>query len=131
MSDPRFPKTSAFSRAFAAEFKAFMSTHGVRGAQIAEKLDRGEGYVSERVNGKRPLDTDDIDALAGLVDGWTGIDLMIELSRRARIALEGPSGELIQGRFGVGGSTEDREIAEEPAAAKKKSRDRGEEPEAP
>lgn len=107
MADPRFPKTSAFSQAFAAEFKAFMSAQGVRGAQIASILDRGEGYVSERVNGKRPLDTEDVDALASLIPGWSGIDLMIELSRRARIAMEGPGAEIIEGRFGVGGIDED------------------------
>jgi hypothetical protein len=114
--EPRFPNTSAFTRAFAAEYKAFMNTHGVKGAQIAESLGRGEGYVSERVNGKRPLDTDDVDALANFVDGWSGIDLMIELARRARIAMHGPVGEIIEGRFGVGTSGEDEPSVKQPPA---------------
>lgn len=110
MVEPRFPQASDFTRAFAAEYKAFMTAHSVKGAQIAEYLGRGEGYVSERVNAKRPLDTADVDALAHYVDGWTGIDLMIELARRARLALVGPSaegGELITGRFGVGTPNQD------------------------
>lgn len=41
------------------------------------------------------------------------------------------AGEVIHAPFGVGGSSEDQEVVEEPAAAKRKSRDRGEEPEAP
>lgn len=102
----RFPKTSAFTRAFAAEYKAFMVSAGIRGADIASVLDRGEGYVSERVNGKRPLDTDDVDALASLVEGWNGIDLMIELSRRAR-----NRGNVIRAEFGVGDSIDDQQAA--------------------
>lgn len=123
VADPRFPKTSEFTRAFAAEYKAFMTSHGVRGAQIAERLGRGEGYVSERVNGKRPLDTDDVDTLASLIDGWSGIDLMIELSRRARIAMEGPSGEVIYGRFPGESAVSEDDLE---AVARKRDPDRGE-----
>ncbi len=69
-----------------------MKESRVTGKQIAEKLDRNIGYVSERVNSKRPLDTEDVDALAMLAgDGWTGRTLMIELARRARLAEEGPA----------------------------------------
>jgi hypothetical protein len=127
VAEPRFPKTRDFTRAFAAEYKAFMASNGVRGAQIAEKLERGEGYVSERVNGKRPLDTDDVDVLASFVEGWTGIDLMIELSRRARIAMHGPerAGELIEGRFGVGAAGEDEPTVKQPPAKERTAARKG------
>lgn len=89
---------TAFAVAFAAEFKGFMKSNGVTGAQIAEVLGRGEGYVSERTNGKRALDTNDVDALAELAGkGWTGKTLMIELARRTRLASRG--GELIEVQF--------------------------------
>ena len=51
-----FPPMTAFALAFAAEYKGFMRAHDVKGAQLAELLERGEGYVSERVNGKRADD---------------------------------------------------------------------------
>lgn len=103
----KFPDLSPFALAFAEEYLGFMKSKKVTGAQIAEKLGRNAGYVSERINGKRALDTEDIDALASLVGGWSGTDLMIELARRARVALQGPGGEVIEGRFGVAPSVED------------------------
>lgn len=83
----RYRDISEFARGFAAEFKGFMKTHKVTNLQLAERLGRNDGYISERANGKRPLDADDVDALASLVPGWTGRDLMIELSRRVRVGL--------------------------------------------
>jgi transcriptional regulator with XRE-family HTH domain len=75
---------SKFAIRFASEYKGFMKSAGISGAQLAEKLGRGEGYVSERINGKRAIDTNDIDALARLAEGWDGRSLMIELARRVR-----------------------------------------------
>lgn len=76
---------SPFAVAIAAEFKGFMRATGVTGAQLAAALGRNAGYVSERANGKRAIDTNDIDALAALAgQGWTGRSLMAELARRAR-----------------------------------------------
>lgn len=92
---------TAFALAFAAEYKGFMRAHDVKGAQLAELLERGEGYVSERVNGKRALDINDVDALATLAGNRSGIDLLKELTRRAEIALQS-GGEVIHGRFGQG-----------------------------
>lgn len=80
----QYPPMSAFARAFAAEYKGFMRAAGVTGAQLAAALGRNAGYVSERANGKRALDTNDVDALASLVAGWTGRTLMRELARRTR-----------------------------------------------
>lgn len=89
-----------------------MKSSDVTGAEIAARLGRAPGYVSERVNGKRALDTDDVDALAELAGSpWTGRALMIELARRVRAAEDG-SGEIITVDFGVRGSSEDlREAA--------------------
>lgn len=64
-----------------------MVSSDVTGQDLAKKLGRSVAYVSERINGKRALDTEDVDALALLAGGgWTGRTLMIELARRARAA---------------------------------------------
>lgn len=81
----KYPQLSEFSLAFADAYRGFMKEYRVTGQGLTNKLGRALGYVSERVNGKRALDTEDVDALAMLAgDGWTGRTLMIELSRRAR-----------------------------------------------
>ena len=81
----QYPEMTAFARAFAAQYKGFMKAENVTGAQIAEKLGRNAGYVSERINGKRALNTSDADALADLAGPpWSGRTLMIELAERVR-----------------------------------------------
>lgn len=80
-----YPPLSDFTLAFAREYKAFMVANGIKGYQIAEKLGRNESYVSVRANGKRALDTQDVDALA-ILAGWSGDLLMLELARRASAA---------------------------------------------
>lgn len=84
----RYRPISPFAKAFAAEYKGFMRANGVTNLQIAQVLGRNDGYVSERANGKRPLDMDDIDVLAGLVSGWDGQQLMLELARRAQASTD-------------------------------------------
>ncbi|KKI18745.1 MULTISPECIES: hypothetical protein [unclassified Leucobacter] len=94
---------SDFTTAFAKEYKGFMVAAGLDGQTVAKKLGRSTAYVSERVNGKRALDTEDVDALAMLVGGgWTGRTLMIELARRAR------AHELEELPENVGGSVHDQ-----------------------
>ncbi|MBN9176073.1 MAG: hypothetical protein J0I43_01705 [Microbacterium sp.] len=116
-----------FALAFAAEYKGFMKAHSVSGAQIAAVLDRGEGYVSERVNGKRALDTNDVDALASLVPEWDGLTLMLELSRRAE-SRRTPRGELIEGNFGsnVGAPVEDEPTMKQPPKKQRTAARKGE-----
>ena len=80
---------SAFALAFATEYKKYMKAHKVRQRQIAEYLGFTEAYVSERVNGKRAIDTNDVDALAAL-SGTTGRSLMIELAPRKHCASRYP-----------------------------------------
>lgn len=57
-----------------------MEAHGITQVQLAEALNRTQPYVSKALRGKRPLDTDDVDALAKLT-GTTGRSLTIELAR--------------------------------------------------
>lgn len=78
-----FPSLRPFSIAFAAQYRGFMKSENITQQHIADVIKRDRSYVSERVNGLRPIDTDDVDALASLT-GWTGRDLLIELSKRAR-----------------------------------------------
>ncbi|MBB2957293.1 hypothetical protein [Pseudoclavibacter helvolus] len=80
----RYNDLTPFSIAFAAAYRGFMAENNVTGKQIAAKLGRNTGYVSERINGKRALDTEDIDALAMLAGGGLdGGQLFLELARRA------------------------------------------------
>jgi transcriptional regulator with XRE-family HTH domain len=97
---------SKFAIRFASEYKGFMKSAGISGAQLAEKLGRGEGYVSERINGKRAIDTNDIDALARLAEGWDGRSLMIELARRVRYNVENKTNNVTELRPNVSRSTE-------------------------
>lgn len=95
----KYPELSPFTLAFADAYRGFMKEHKVTGSALTKKLDRALGYVSERINGKRALDTEDVDALALLAGGgWTGKTLMIELARRAQADIT-PTGELIKGNF--------------------------------
>ncbi|WP_162903632.1 hypothetical protein [Leucobacter sp. wl10] len=88
----RYPEVGIFSLAFAEEYRSFMEENDVSGTRLAEQMGRGVGYVSERVNGKRPLNEDDVEALAALVDGWNGVSLLLELLRRvAERAEPGPN----------------------------------------
>lgn len=77
---------SDFASSFAKEYKGWMSSHGVKQFDIAHELERTEAYVSERVSGKRPLDTLDVSALAELTH-IPPRDLMIELAQRTRSRL--------------------------------------------
>ncbi|MBT1161284.1 helix-turn-helix transcriptional regulator [Bifidobacterium sp. SO1] len=83
---------SGFALAFAIEYKAYMKAHGITQVQLADTLGRTQPYVSKGINGKRPLDTDDVDALASL-SGTTGRSLMIELARLTREQLHRPAGQ--------------------------------------
>lgn len=100
-----------FSKAVSAEIKGLMATHGVTQSVFAKALGRNQGYVSERVNGLKAFDTDEIDTLAGLI-GSTGQDLITTVSRR--IAEDSRPSNVIVGSFGQNGIS--REIVEASAA---------------
>lgn len=91
--DKRKP-LSQFALAFAKEYKEYAKIHGVKQTQLAQYLNRVQSYVNRGMNGKRALDTDDVDALAKLT-GTTGKNLMIELARLAKedIKVNALSGE--------------------------------------
>lgn len=82
-----FPPITDFSVRFAAEFKGWMSANHVTQMQLATYMGRTQPYISERVNGRRAISTDEVDALASLT-GVTGKDLIIELSKRAHVSLQ-------------------------------------------
>ena len=88
----RYNELTPFSIAFAAAYRGFMAENNVTGKDIAGKLGRNTGYISERINGKRALDTEDVDALAILAgNGWDGAHLFLELVRRASEANARPN----------------------------------------
>lgn len=70
----RLPQT--FARRAAAEINTLIDGR-VTGQRLAEILDRGVGYVSERRTGKASWTLDDIDVIAGEL----GIDAMGLLMR--------------------------------------------------
>jgi hypothetical protein len=123
----RYRPLSAFAAAFAQEYKGFMTANNISNVAVAARLGRNDGYVSERANGKRPLDTEDIDALAMSVPGWTGKTLMIELARRTRVSMQEAEGELIRAEFGsnVGGASEDEPEVKQPPARQRTAARKG------
>lgn len=81
----RYAPLSAFTTAFAAEYRGWAAAHAITQDALADALGRNRSYVSERMSGKRALDTEDVDALAALT-ATTGKELMIELARRVRVS---------------------------------------------
>ena len=70
-----------FSRAASAEIKGIMAAHGINQTRFAKAIERNQGYISERVNGIKAFNLDEIDALASLI-GTTGQDILMRISRR-------------------------------------------------
>jgi transcriptional regulator with XRE-family HTH domain len=81
---------SEFSREFARRLNGLIgeSSKKVTGQQIAKALNRNDGYVSERKNGKRSWTIDDIDGIAELLD-LTGIDALAIIVERIEDQREG------------------------------------------
>jgi len=74
-------RMSAFSRDFAAAIRGVMKEHGVRQHDLVTYLGKSGGYVSGRISGKNPIDTDIIDAVGELA-GLDTVALMAEITRR-------------------------------------------------
>ncbi len=72
--------------AVAATVRALMGEHSITQAEIAVKIGKTQGYVSPRVNGKKPFDVDELDTIAAMA-GMQGVELLREAARR--IALVG------------------------------------------
>lgn len=86
-----------FSKAVSLEVKGLMARHGITQTTFANALGRNQGYVSERANGIKAFDTDELDIFAGLI-GITGQDLLTTVSRR--IAEDRAPSNVTVGRFG-------------------------------
>lgn len=65
-----FPKVTPFSVAFGAALQVVMDKHGVSQSAVARAIGKkaGASFVSERVNGKRAVDTDIIAGVAELAN---------------------------------------------------------------
>ncbi|MGW6007206.1 hypothetical protein ACWFNS_17770 [Oerskovia enterophila] len=75
--------TSDFSKAFSRHLRDVMSERDVRQVPLAERLERSQGFVSERTSGRRPVDTDIIAAVAEMA-GMGARELVEEISARMR-----------------------------------------------
>lgn len=62
-----------------------MSERDVRQVPLAGRLERSQGFVSERTSGRRPVDTDIIAAVADMA-GMGARELVEEISARMRDA---------------------------------------------
>ena len=60
----KLPNVTPWSKAFGAALREVMKSRGVTQAAVAEKIDRQQSYVSERLAGKRAVDTDVIAGVA-------------------------------------------------------------------
>lgn len=79
---------SAFSRDFSAALGSVMDQFGVTQTALAVRLDRSEGFVSQRVGKSkepRPVDTDFLDAIAEMA-GLDTSAVVIEVIRRMAAA---------------------------------------------
>lgn len=87
---PKGRTPGEFSREFARRLNGLIgeSSPKVTGQQIARALNRNDGYVSERKNGKRSWTIDDIDGIAALLD-LEGIDALGMIVERIEGEREG------------------------------------------
>lgn len=72
-----------FTKLFAAEVKGAMKSAGITQPQVAEAMGRNQSYVSERVSGKRPFTTEDLDVIARL-SNQSPKEFITEIARRTR-----------------------------------------------
>jgi len=70
-----FRPVRPFTIAVAKVVKSFMSEHHITQKRVANLIHRDQAYISERVTGKRPFTTDEIDAIAALA-GKPGTELL-------------------------------------------------------
>lgn len=76
---------SDFSRRFAAALRGVMAERGINQKDVAARLNRSPGYVSEHMSGKRAVDGDIIAAVADAV-GREAEELVEEVAQRMRRA---------------------------------------------
>lgn len=76
-------ETTAFTKAVAAEVRAYMARADVNQTEVANRLGRSQGYVSERINAIRAFDMDDIDGIADLM-GLTGVEFLARVARQLK-----------------------------------------------
>lgn len=63
--------------------KQHMEIVGLTQAQVAAQIGRDPSFVSERLNGKRPIDTDILDAIAHL-SSMGSLELIVRLTEISR-----------------------------------------------
>lgn len=76
---------SDFSRRFAAALRGYMKEHDVSQKDVAARVERSPGYVSEHISGKRAVDGDLIAAIADAAR-VAPEGLVEEVTRRMRSA---------------------------------------------
>ena len=127
-----------FADALVSEIKAEMGRRGLSSRRLGAMIGESSQYMSMRLDGGNPrtgervvLNVRDLSAIAGAL-GISPSDLTFRahfVALGGDPSLTGPlptSGELIQGRFGVGASDEDL-----PAVARGRDPESGEDTDAP
>jgi transcriptional regulator with XRE-family HTH domain len=72
-----------FTAAVAREIREIMKINSLTQGVVAKLVNRDQSYISERVSGKRPFTTDEIDAIAELI-GIDGSTLLAEIACRLK-----------------------------------------------
>lgn len=72
----------SYAMAIAKAIRAATEDAGVSGAAIARHMDRAQSYVSTRIQGRRAWTTNEIDAIAQLID--MDVDELLASARKYR-----------------------------------------------
>jgi transcriptional regulator with XRE-family HTH domain len=79
-------KRTQWGYAVARAMQDFMRERGITQEHVAERLDRSQGYISQRTNGREAMTVDIVGAVAELAH-LTPDALIFELSQRASRSL--------------------------------------------
>ena len=74
-----------FSRQISRFIAGMLRERDVKQREVAERLERTQAYVSERVNGKRSWTLDELDSISSLLGFTSGLSMLEEVAERARL----------------------------------------------
>ena len=98
-----------FSRQISRFIAGMLRERDVKQREVAERLERTQAYVSERVNGKRSWTLDELDSISSLLGFSSGLSMLEEVAERARLTQQ-RTDELAARRSGRGLSVPPRNL---------------------
>lgn len=91
----------AVTAAVATELRAHMARQQVTGRELARRLHVSAQWISQRTRGVVPLDTDDMELIAGAL-GITVVELVVDAMRRVSQTTSGDQGGAVTGIYTAG-----------------------------